>query len=83
MCQEGGCGACIVAVTTIDQFGNKRTFSVNSCLVSITSCEGWEVTTVEGIGGRGRYHRVQKTLAEYNGSQCGYCSPGWVMSMYR
>ncbi|XP_063828787.1 uncharacterized protein LOC135078132 [Ostrinia nubilalis] len=83
MCKEGGCGACVVAVTAPDHDGHNRTFSVNSCLVSITSCQDWEVTTVEGIGNRGRgYHPVQKTLAEYNGTQCGYCSPGWVMSMY-
>ncbi|XP_075977021.1 uncharacterized protein LOC142977165 [Anticarsia gemmatalis] len=81
MCKEGGCGACVVAVTVRDP--HKRTFSVNSCLVSVTSCHNWEVTTIEGIGDRSRgYHPVQKTLAEYNGTQCGYCSPGFVMSMY-
>ncbi|KAL0878729.1 hypothetical protein ABMA27_003779 [Loxostege sticticalis] len=83
MCKEGGCGACVVAVTAPDHDGHHRTFSVNSCLVSITSCQDWEVTTVEGIGSRGAgYHPIQKTLAEYNGTQCGFCSPGWVMSMY-
>lgn len=81
MCKEGGCGACIVAVTVCDP--HRRTFSVNSCLVSVTSCQDWEITTIEGIGNRARgYHPVQKTLAEYNGTQCGYCSPGFVMSMY-
>ncbi|XP_053608971.1 probable aldehyde oxidase gad-3 [Plodia interpunctella] len=83
MCKEGGCGACIVNVRARDHSGHLRSFSVNSCLVSITSCEDWEITTIEGIGDRGRgYHPVQKTLAEHDGSQCGYCSPGWVMSMY-
>ncbi|XP_013192263.2 uncharacterized protein LOC106136308 [Amyelois transitella] len=83
MCKEGGCGACIVNVRARDHTGHPRTFSVNSCLVSITSCQDWEVTTIEGIGNRGRgYHPVQKVLAEHDGSQCGYCSPGWVMSMY-
>ncbi|XP_022826959.1 probable aldehyde oxidase gad-3 [Spodoptera litura] len=81
MCKEGGCGACVVAVTVNDP--HRRTFSVNSCLVSITSCQDWEITTIEGIGNRARgYHPVQKTLAEYNGTQCGYCSAGFVMSMY-
>ncbi|KAM3958764.1 uncharacterized protein ACR2FA_007169 [Aphomia sociella] len=83
MCKEGGCGACIVAVSAPTQHGQKHTFSVNSCLVSITSCQDWDVKTIEGIGNRGSgYHPVQRTLAEYNGTQCGYCSPGWVMSMY-
>ncbi|XP_059045056.1 uncharacterized protein LOC131840881 [Achroia grisella] len=83
MCKEGGCGACIVTVRAPDEHGLPRTISVNSCLVSITSCQDWEVTTIEGIGDRGRgYHPIQRTLAEYDGTQCGYCSPGWVMSMY-
>ncbi|XP_013192259.1 probable aldehyde oxidase gad-3 isoform X2 [Amyelois transitella] len=83
MCKEGGCGACIVNVRARDHTGHLRSFSVNSCLVSITSCHNWEITTIEGIGDRGRgYHPVQKTLAEHDGTQCGYCSPGWVMSMY-
>ncbi|KAI8427486.1 hypothetical protein MSG28_002019 [Choristoneura fumiferana] len=84
MCKEGGCGACIVAVTAPDPYtGGRRRMSVNSCLVSITSCQDWEITTIEGIGDRRTgYHPVQRTLAEYNGTQCGYCSVGWVMSMY-
>ncbi|XP_013165309.1 PREDICTED: xanthine dehydrogenase/oxidase-like [Papilio xuthus] len=82
MCQQGTCGSCIVNVTNNDIYGHRRTFSVNSCLVSITQCDGWDITTIEGIGDRQNYHPVQKTLAKYNGTQCGYCSPAWVMSMY-
>ncbi|CAK1590833.1 unnamed protein product [Parnassius mnemosyne] len=82
MCKQGTCGTCIVSVVAEDIYGHRKTFSVNSCLVSITSCEGWNITTTEGIGGQQGYHPVQKTLAEYNGTQCGYCSPGWIMSMY-
>ncbi|XP_026318629.1 xanthine dehydrogenase 1-like [Hyposmocoma kahamanoa] len=52
-------------------------------MVSITSCLDWEITTIEKIGNRLKgYHPLQTTLAENNGSQCGYCSPGWVMAMY-
>ncbi|CAF4846895.1 unnamed protein product [Pieris macdunnoughi] len=82
MCKEGGCGACIVAVTAPDHDGHKRTFAVNSCLTSILSCQDWEITTIEGLGDRQGYHPIQRTLAEHNGSQCGYCTPGWVMNMY-
>ncbi|XP_050663962.1 xanthine dehydrogenase/oxidase-like [Leptidea sinapis] len=82
MCNEGGCGVCIVSVTAPDSNGTVRTFSVNSCLVLILSCQGWEITTVEGIGDRKVYHPIQRRLAEHNGTQCGYCTPGWVMSMY-
>ncbi|KAI5646262.1 molybdopterin-binding domain of aldehyde dehydrogenase domain-containing protein [Phthorimaea operculella] len=83
MCKEGGCGACIVTVTKEDVDGHKETFSINSCLVLVTQCYGWDITTIEGLGDRRKgYHPIQKTLAEYDGTQCGHCSPGWVMSMH-
>ncbi|XP_047997536.1 probable aldehyde oxidase 4 [Leguminivora glycinivorella] len=80
MCREGGCGACVVAAAT----PGAKIGAVNSCLVSVTSCHDWEITTIEGIGNRLQgYHPIQKTLGKLHGSQCGYCSPGWVMAMYR
>ncbi|XP_023950412.2 uncharacterized protein LOC112054753 [Bicyclus anynana] len=80
MCLEGGCGACIVSVVKCP---GSNMEAVNSCLVSVTSCQGWEVSTIEHVGNRLKgYHPLQTTLAGSNGSQCGYCSPGWVMSMY-
>ncbi|XP_052742295.1 uncharacterized protein LOC112057810 [Bicyclus anynana] len=84
MCHEGGCGACVVSVRAASPPTNEvKTFAVNSCLVSVLSCHGWEVTTVEGIGNRTTgYHEVQSRLAKFNGTQCGYCTPGWVMNMY-
>ncbi|XP_064073184.1 uncharacterized protein LOC113399628 [Vanessa tameamea] len=84
MCQEGGCGACIVAVRApLPPTNEIKLFSVNSCLVSILSCQNWEITTVEGIGNRTiGYHEIQTRLAKFNGTQCGYCTPGWIMNMY-
>ncbi|KAJ8719472.1 hypothetical protein PYW08_011647 [Mythimna loreyi] len=84
MCHEGGCGACIVAVrAALPPTNEVKLFSVNSCLVSVLSCHGWEVTTVEGIGSKmTSYHDIQSRLAKFNGTQCGYCTPGWVMNMY-
>ncbi|XP_061376829.1 uncharacterized protein LOC116770815 [Danaus plexippus] len=84
MCQEGGCGACIVAVkAALPPTHEVKIFSVNSCLVSVLSCHGWEITTVEGLGNRNEgYHEIQSRLASFNGTQCGYCTPGWVMNMY-
>ncbi|KAJ0176238.1 hypothetical protein K1T71_008412 [Dendrolimus kikuchii] len=84
MCHEGGCGACIVAVkAALPPSKEMKTFSVNSCLVSVLSCHKWEVTTVEGIGNRILgYHDIQTRLAKFNGTQCGYCTPGWIMNMY-
>ncbi|XP_045499718.1 xanthine dehydrogenase 1-like [Colias croceus] len=80
MCQEGGCGACVVSVA---KHPGAPTEAVNACLVSVTSCHDWEITTIEKIGNRLKgYHPIQKCLYENHGSQCGYCSPGWVMAMY-
>ncbi|XP_058788820.1 xanthine dehydrogenase/oxidase-like [Phymastichus coffea] len=78
MCHEGGCGACIVVAEM-----NSHVISVNSCLVPVYICDGWKITTIEGIGNRKKgYHTLQAALADMNGSQCGFCSPGWVMNMF-
>ncbi|KAJ8967053.1 hypothetical protein NQ317_000045 [Molorchus minor] len=79
---KGGCGTCLVAVE--EKVNNQRNvFAVNSCLVSIFSCHGWKIHTIEGIRGEdGTYHPIQKILAENNGTQCGFCSPGMVMNMF-
>lgn len=51
--------------------------------MSVLSCHGWKIHTIEGIGGPlTGYHPVQKTLADNNGTQCGFCSAGMVMNMY-
>uniref|UniRef100_A0A182NGV4 Indole-3-acetaldehyde oxidase n=1 Tax=Anopheles dirus TaxID=7168 RepID=A0A182NGV4_9DIPT len=85
MCREGGCGACVITLSGHHPVKRARhTWAANSCLVSVFSCHGLDILTVEGIGGhkRGAYHPIQRRLAEYGGSQCGYCSPGMVMNMY-
>ncbi|XP_059485744.1 xanthine dehydrogenase-like [Neocloeon triangulifer] len=84
MCTEGGCGACVVAATIEHPVTKqKQTLSINSCLVPVFACHGWDIRTVEGIGNkRDGYHPVQANLAQFNGTQCGFCSPGMVMNMY-
>ncbi|XP_055607619.1 xanthine dehydrogenase-like [Uranotaenia lowii] len=84
MCREGGCGACVVNVTQLNPVTKEIvTKSANSCLLPVYSCHGCDILTVEGIGnGAVGFHPIQKRLVGFNGSQCGFCTPGMVMSMY-
>uniref|UniRef100_H2YN15 Xanthine dehydrogenase/oxidase n=1 Tax=Ciona savignyi TaxID=51511 RepID=H2YN15_CIOSA len=83
-CSEGGCGACTVMVSKWDRLQNRIVhFSVNSCLAPVVSMHDCAVTTVEGIGStKTKLHAVQERLWKFHGSQCGFCTPGIVMSMY-
>ena len=82
-CGEGGCGACTVLLHLDDPVtGQPTTKHINSCLRPLCSCDGLEVSTVESVGSRETgLHPVQKEMAENNASQCGLCTPGWVMAM--
>ncbi|KAG1676609.1 Xanthine dehydrogenase [Nymphon striatum] len=84
MCAEGGCGCCVAHVSYQDSHSkNTVNRSINTCMMPIYACDGWEITTIEGLGNKHTgYHSIQKRLADYNGTQCGYCSPGFVMNMY-
>ncbi|XP_037946120.1 xanthine dehydrogenase-like isoform X2 [Teleopsis dalmanni] len=84
MCLEGGCGACICVIRGKHPVtGKLRTWAANSCLTLLNSLVNMEITTSEGIGNkRIGYHPIQKMLAKLDGSQCGFCSPGFVMNMY-
>ena len=78
-CAEGDCGACTVAV--LDTAAG-RWRAVNACLVLLPMVQGKQVVTVEGLAEHGVHHPVQSSLVEALGSQCGYCTPGVVMSMF-
>lgn len=83
-CSEGGCGACTVMVSKYDRKKNHPIhFTVNACLTPVCAMHGLAVTTVEGIGSvKTKLHPVQERIAKSHGSQCGFCTPGIVMSMY-
>lgn len=80
-CAEGECGAC--AVLTLKPCGDDASTwtSVNACLVPVAALAGAEVVTAEGLGGPDSLHPVQREMAVRGGSQCGYCTPGFVCSM--
>ena len=71
-CNEGACGTCTVLVD-----GQR----MNGCLTLVVQCAGREITTVEGLAGPdGELHPVQRAFAEHDAFQCGYCTPGQLMS---
>ncbi len=70
-CGTGDCGACTVLVNAEP---------VCSCLMLAVEAEGQEITTVEGLASNGELHPVQKALIAYGGLQCGFCTPGVLMS---
>jgi xanthine dehydrogenase small subunit len=80
-CAEGECGACAVMVARSDDAGGTRWAAVNSCLLPAGSLAGQEVVTAEGLGTPEALHPVQAEMAVRGGSQCGYCTPGFVCSM--
>lgn len=85
-CGEGGCGTCTVLISQcIDpESGHIEHRTVNGCLVPICSVDGCHVTTIEGLGSvsKSNLHPIQSRLAELSGSQCGFCTPGIIMSLY-
>ncbi|MDQ2757623.1 MAG: FAD binding domain-containing protein [Actinomycetota bacterium] len=81
-CAEGECGACSVLVLRPSaDSGTSRWTAVNACLVPAAALDGQEVVTAEGLGTSGALHPVQHEMAVRGGSQCGYCTPGFVCSM--
>ena len=81
-CAEGECGACamLIATPSTDAAGAAWT-AVNSCLVPAQALRGQEIVTAEGLGTPEALHPVQEVMASGGGSQCGYCTPGFVCSM--
>ena len=70
-CDTSQCGACVVHLN-----GN----SVKSCTTLVADCNDGEVTTIEGLASNGKLHPVQEAFKKHHGLQCGFCTPGMIMS---
>ena len=80
-CAEGECGACAVLVARPGTDTPTTWTAVNACLLPVAALDGQEVVTAEGLGTPEGLHPVQAALAVRGGSQCGFCTPGFVCSM--
>jgi len=79
-CAEGDCGACSVILV---RNGTSEPVAVNSCLLTLGQLDGGAVTTVEGLSGRnGELEAVQQAMADGDGTQCGFCTPGFVVALH-
>ncbi|MCY1353804.1 xanthine dehydrogenase, small subunit [compost metagenome] len=80
-CASGDCGACTVVVGEL--VGERiRYRSLNSCLTFVSALHGKQLITVEDLKHKGQLHAVQQAMVDCHGSQCGFCTPGFVMSMF-
>jgi carbon-monoxide dehydrogenase small subunit len=70
-CDTSQCGCCVVHVNGT---------SIKSCTTLALTCEGAEVTTIEGLAKDGKLHPMQEAFRENHGLQCGFCTPGMIMS---
>ncbi|MEX0267643.1 xanthine dehydrogenase small subunit [Leptolyngbyaceae cyanobacterium UHCC 1019] len=80
-CGDGDCGACTVALIGKGADGKPHYQAVNSCLIPLGAIGDREVITVEGVA-NGQLHPVQAAMVQLGGSQCGYCTPGFIISLF-
>ena len=80
-CAEGGCGACTVVLGELEN-NNINYKAINACIAFVPSLEGKQLILVEDLISKGELHPVQKAMVNYHGSQCGFCTPGFVMSLF-
>ncbi len=71
-CDDSSCGACTVLVDGV---------AMMSCTLLAASCEGQEITTIEGVSEHGCLAAIQKAYGDWGGAQCGYCTPGFIMTV--
>ena len=82
-CAEGDCGACTVVVAELNHDGDDVSLkAINSCIQFLPTLDGKELITVESLADGDVLHPVQSAMVTAHGSQCGFCTPGFVMSLY-
>ena len=80
-CGEGDCGACTVALGSLKD-GKLVYEPVNACILMLGQIDGKELVTVDDLASHGKLHPIQQALVDHHGSQCGFCTPGFVMSLF-
>ncbi len=80
-CAEGGCGACTVVIGELKK-NNIKYKAINSCIAFLPSLEGKQLILIEDLISKNELHPVQKAMLNFHGSQCGFCTPGFVMSLF-
>lgn len=80
-CASGDCGACTVVVGETTEQG-LRYRTLNSCITFVHSLEGKQLLTVEHLESKGDLHPVQRAMVKHHASQCGFCTPGFIMSLF-
>ncbi|MBV9738342.1 MAG: xanthine dehydrogenase small subunit [Hyphomicrobiales bacterium] len=80
-CAEGDCGACTVVIGTA-RAGKMAYRAMNACIAPLASLDGRHLITVEHLKRGGKLHPVQQSMIDHHGSQCGFCTPGIVMSLF-
>jgi xanthine dehydrogenase small subunit len=83
-CAEGDCGACTVVIAELNRDGDDLSLkAINSCIQFLPTLDGKELITVESLApGDSDLHPVQRAMVNSHGSQCGFCTPGFVMSLF-
>ncbi|HEX6957728.1 MAG TPA: xanthine dehydrogenase small subunit [Ferrovibrio sp.] len=81
-CAEGDCGACTVVIGELSDGGGLRYRAVNACILFVHQLDGKALFTVEDLAEGEKLHPVQQAMVDAHGSQCGFCTPGFVMSLF-
>ena len=81
-CAEGDCGACTIVIAEPGRSGRLIYKAVNSCLLFLPFLQGKQLITVEQLSAGNKLHPVQQMMIDEYGTQCGFCTPGVVMSLF-